>query len=445
MARALTATAVATVMVAGALLAPGAAAGAPRRGSEDAQCTITGATAESRSRQSLSPVARGADDLAPSERWLADSTTQSLNTRIQRELGALLGAAPQGKERIADQLRRGLVGYAADDTTQTISVVVTPDVTARTNVAGRLDVVRRAFTGVSAFTPKVAVVTACRSAESLIEADDLIFGRAWHPDAARASFNYELDPADSVFHVSFDARYPEAAEALGKALGDRVQVQLGANRIPTGRYDDGEPHYGGSAVRVGSGSTGSNICSTGFMVRRNSDARRGVVSAAHCFENNQAIYSGPSYVGTAANENVNNHDVIGIYSTTESYAPVIHVDPCSPCTRTVVGDETPSVNMYVCVSGMSSKALCSLKVVNVGGVYCQPEGCVTNLIAAERWDRAIVRAGDSGGPVYSRVGTDDAVINGMIVGQDAYYGGNRMLAETAASVKVGLGVTIVTG
>lgn len=445
MRRALMATAVATVMVTGMLAAPAVAAGVPRRSPDKLSCAIPGATVDSRRQVSASASLIGADDVPQQERWLADPATQDLNRRIQDESASLLGQAPRGKERIADQLRRGLVGYAADNTTQTLNVVVTPGTAEKYALAGRLDATLWSVARVSAYSPKVAVVTACHSAESLIAADNLIFGRAWHPDAAKASFNYGLDPADSTFHVSFDARYPAAAQALRRALGDRVAVQLGSYRIPTGRLDDGEPHYGGAGIRVGSGSTSNNTCTSGFMVRRNSDGRKGMAAAAHCFENNQSIYSGPQFYGVTADENVNNYDVIGIYSTTETYAPVIHVDPCSPCTRTVVNDITPLPNSYVCLSGMVTKAICSVKVISTGNGTCLPEGCVTGVIWAERWDRTIVKPGDSGGPMYTRVGSTGATINGMIIGQDAVWGPNRVLAESASSVQDGLQATIVYG
>jgi len=42
--------------------------------------------------------------------------------------------------------------------------------------------------------------------------------RAWHPDASKTSFTYELDPYDSRWHVVF----PQSAQAVGDALAARL-------------------------------------------------------------------------------------------------------------------------------------------------------------------------------------------------------------------------------
>ena len=140
------------------------------------------------------------------------------------------------------------------------------------------------------------MIVGCHSGADLAAGADLLTRRAWHPEAAEATFGFGIDAADSRLHVSFAPQDKAAAEAAGKALGDLAVVTLdGAARL--GRLDDGTPHFGGAGVRVGSGSLNSNICTTAFAVRRNSDGQRGGPSAGHCFTNNQSIWSSTKFWG----------------------------------------------------------------------------------------------------------------------------------------------------
>ncbi|HEY3007216.1 MAG TPA: hypothetical protein VGJ63_04010 [Micromonosporaceae bacterium] len=215
----------------------------------------------------------------------------------------------------------------------------------------------------------------------------------------------------------------------------------GASR--TGRLDDGEPHYGGAGVRVGSGSSSSNTCTTGFVVVRSSDGRRGGVSAGHCFANGQQIYSGPQFWGQASGEaGFPTYDQIGIFSAAETYANKLHVDPCCPSVRTVTGRANPTINLTVCQSGMVTRAICGIRITSTSGQFCDADGCTTQLMVGSRNGDTIVRGGDSGGPVYTRPGSSTATIRGMVIAYGDF--GATMYAEQVSYIEGHLGVRVAT-
>ncbi len=327
----------------------------------------------------------------------AEAEAGRRNRAVNDEVEAAFGTGAV-KERIAEQLRRGLIGVVADPLTGAATVVATPEFRGKRDLAS------------------AKVITGCHPATSLIAADDLLYSRTWHPQAAQASFSFSLHAEDSRFHVSFDAAYPEAAAALQAALGDRAVVSV-AQTGRTGRLNDGEPHFGGAGVRNGySSSLYSNTCTSGFTVRRNADGQRGAFSAGHCFANGDLIYSSTQYTGEAWGEyNFPAYDMIGIRSWSETYANVIHTDNCCPVKRDVIGRDPAVIGDLVCFSGMVSKALCSIQVTSVNGFFCDQYGCTGGLIEAIRGGGVIVRPGDSGAPIYTRYGSNAALATGMLI------------------------------
>jgi hypothetical protein len=373
-------------------------------------------------------------------RWLEVDANRRANLAIQQATHATFGITDD-KVSVVDIVRRGIIGSTADHNTQTVVVVVTPEYRAQ---AGTLEgQLIDARASVSLASLKVMVKVGCYSAERLAAAGDLLRGRSWHPDAVQASFGYWLDAADSRFHISFDPRYPEAAAALREQLGGVAVVTLdGGDR--TGRLDDGRPHYGGAGVGVG---TNNNDCTTGFVVRRNSDGLRGGVSAGHCFNNGQGIYSSTKYWGNAWGEyGYPTWDMIGVAAASETYQNRIHVDPCCPTTRWVTAKRNPVDNDVVCLSGMVTRAICGIRVIDDNGEACHVEGCTPGVMVGERNGDVIIRGGDSGGPVYIRSGSQNAIVLGVIICcQNIFTGtGTTVYAEKVGTVEAHLGVTVVT-
>ena len=82
--------------------------------------------------------------------------------KAQDDIEAAIGRG-KPKERIADQLRRGLIGMIAHPGTGAVTAVMMPEF-------GRAD--RIAVAGAT-------FVTGCHSAKDLIEAEDVLIGRSW--------------------------------------------------------------------------------------------------------------------------------------------------------------------------------------------------------------------------------------------------------------------------
>lgn len=356
------------------------------------------------------------------EAYEDDVAFRDLNHLVVDRVEQILGA-PKAKEKVSDQVRRGLIGTVADPVTRTVTVVTTPELKPALDIGAN-------------------VITGCHSAQELIDAENVLTGRWWHPDAARAAFSYSLQASDSRYHINFDDRYPQAAAALSEKLGDRAVVTLGAMGR-TGRLDDGRPHFGGAGLREGPGPSYSNTCTAGFSVRRNADGQYGSVTAGHCFGESTYVYSGPKYYGfTWGRWGFPGFDVLGIRSSSETYDNVIHVDPCCPSTRTVVGRFTAQVGDIVCFSGMVTRALCSIRITSTNGVFCDWYGCTYGLVEAIRSNTVFMQPGDSGAPIYVRGSNNTASIGGMAIASAA--GGTIAYGESLATIESYLNVTLVT-
>lgn len=383
---------------------------------------------------------RASDGTPAYTRWLERADVSAANLAVQQAVAAQFDLTG-GKEGIATLARRGYVGSTVDHNTQTLVTVVTPErrdqaAALQRRIAGALPA------GLAANAVRATVIVGCHSGTRIAAAADLLYARAWHPDAARATFSFSVDASDSRLHVSFDPGSVAAADAARAALGDVAVITVdGASR--TGRLDDGEPHYGGAGIRAGSGGISTNTCTSTFAVRRNSDGQRGGLTAGHCFANGQQIYSSTKYWGNAWGErSYPTYDMMGVASSGETYDNQIHVDPCCPSTRNVTSKRNPVVNDSVCLSGMVTRAVCGLVVSDLYASLCDADGCTTGLMQARRASDVTVRGGDSGGPVYLRSGTSNAVALGMIIGSSG--GGVNMLGEKLSSIESHLGVSVLT-
>jgi hypothetical protein len=219
----------------------------------------------------------------------------------------------------------------------------------------------------------------------LIEADDILFGRAWDPNAGKASYAYSLRANDSRFYVSVDAAYPDEAARLRKILGDRAVVTLGGvGRL--GRLDDGEPHFGAAGIQQNAGTTSTNTCTVGFTVRRNADGVRGAMTAGHCYGNGVHLYSGPQYYGyTWGKYNFPAYDISASVST--ETANVIHVVRVAP-RPTVIGDIWPTSAISSASTAWSPRRnLQRAGDASVNSYFCDQCGCTGGHVGESRATR----------------------------------------------------------
>jgi hypothetical protein len=300
--------------------------------------------------------------------------------------------------------------------------------------------------GVGAGAVRVEVQAGCVSTQRLAAARQTLLGHSWDPSATTAGYSFDLDPFTSTYDVSFNPGDDLAAATLQAQLGDLVSVDFeGVQR--GGRLDDGEPHWGGAGIRPGSES--GNICTSAFTVRVPT-GNLGSVTATHCFKytgngetNGRNVYSGPQFYGeTAGGTGFPTYDMVRIHPQGESFDNKIHVDPCCPSVRTVTSSGNPGVGDFICVSGMVTRALCGLEVQSVTANFCPPDGCTPNTIRANRSGDVVVRHGDSGGPMYNRIGSASAAARGMIIGLN--NGGTNVFGHKMSTITSHLNVTVAT-
>ena len=367
--------------------------------------------------------------------WLESGVSRRVNEDLAAEVGRRFGAGSKADPLAS--VRSGLIGLTVDHSTQSIVAMVDPALPNRDALSQALSGVVDRARGAAAAGPRIRVQSACHSTAEILYADKVLRARDWHPDVRTASIGGYLDPADATFHVTVDPGHPDVATALKGKLGDLVTVTLD-DTGRTGRVGDASPHKGGANIR-----RDSTHCTAGFSVQR-SDGYRAMVTAGHCFDNVQSIYSGDTYFGITDGEyNYPVYDMIEVTSSTETYTNVIYVDPCCPTTRVVVNRGDPFVNDLVCVSGAVTKARCALRVLNFSGWVCNGNDCTYALITARRDDGGIVvQLGDSGAPMYSRPGNTTATINGLLIGRGE--SGAVAYAELVSNVEAHLGVQTLT-
>ena len=318
-----------------------------------------------------------------------------------------------------------------DDLNQEVVIAVEPD-------DFRSGAVEQALAAGDIALP-MRVQPACHSLREL-KAKDAEFGRLdWQTIAPNAEFSTYLDSARAALILTVDDGQGRSEELVGpfgtrKAaalplhleaarviqtvmdhMGNLAEVRFG-KWTRRGRLSDGQPHYGGALVFA---PNSDEFCTAGFIVRRN--GALGAVTAGHCFENGDIIYSGPStgpqlYGLAAGRAPFPRFDLIRIDAIGQRFSNVIHADPGRPTRRKQVGKRDPYVGEEVCVSGVVTGSKCGAKVDTHTERACSKGQCTYNLTHASRVGVVIGQHGDSGAPVYKRSGDDGALILGMEVG-----------------------------
>lgn len=375
------------------------------------------------------------DGTFPHEQWIVNDDAQIavevIDSAIESEFG------DPDRDAKADPLAAGLIGVTLDHYAKSVVVVVDPTLVQASDLEERLEELVQAFIPAEVTPPAIRVTAGCHAAADLIAARAVIEKRAWHVGAARATYDYYLDAFTSTFKVTFGEDDRDVAAALGAALTDKVTIEFGTPSRAT-RLNDGEPHHGGAGIGQ---PQGNNFCTSGFTVRLPSD-ELGSVSAGHCFNDGQNVWSGDEVYGVTGGESgFPTFDMIRIDqgAALEDFAKKIWVDPCCPMIRTVVDSGNPSLGSFVCASGMVTRAVCGLEVINTDAELCDPAGCTPNLFKANQPGETVVHFGDSGAPVYNRFGSDNAAVRGMLIG---FADRDNILAHKVSTIRVHLSVTV---
>ncbi|GGP78320.1 hypothetical protein [Saccharothrix coeruleofusca] len=309
-----------------------------------------------------------------------------------------------------------------------------------------------AASGEQRTTPRTCVTTAkstvCLATETARDAYQALLDRSWGAGAQKVGYAFSPDGGGTRVRVMLDASAdPAAADRLQRALGEVVVVErTGLTAFSGSRTNDASPHYGGAAVGFSSIPT----CTTGFSVRF-PDGTRGSVTASHCFNSDEALLSGSQFYGVVRQiEGFPSFDVVAVDNagTAETYTNVLHVDPCCPSARSVIGDADPVKNAKVCASGRVTLAKCNINVDETATSFCPPEfpGCVPDVMQLSKTvggSKVVIGAkGDSGGVVYTQSGATGAVVNGMVIGGSA--DGKTVFAEKVSNITAHVGATVLT-
>jgi hypothetical protein len=377
--------------------------------------------------------------------WIANDGAQAALDRVQSLLGSEFGLTEESTD--ADALARGLIGLALDHNAQAVNVIVDPRLVDVGTLASRAATASRdSATGRPAF--RVVVKAGCNSAPELAAARTYLDGLG--AGLAPNGWGFYLDASDSTFHVQIAPEDAGAAPTITSRLGDRITVEF-ENVALLDRLNDGQPHWGGAGIRPGALS--SNNCTSAFTVILPS-GNRGSVTAGHCFTgtgtiNGRNVWSGTQRYGgdTAGAHDYPNYDMVRIGNGGHTWDNRIHVDPCCPSVRNVVGSGNPSVGAFICNSGMTTRAICGLEVTATNATICLSDGCRIHLIRARRGGDIVARGGDSGGPQYNRSGDNNAIARGMIVagsGCDAQRRCTTVFGHRISAVVNHLSVTVLT-
>ena len=208
------------------------------------------------------------------------------------------------------------------------------------------------------------------------------------------------------------------------ALSTKVPVDLTVEEQPRAvdRANDVEPYWGGAYYERWNfaGTEFMNTCSNAFAVRSADQINYSMLTAAHCSEpgdpgcarNLQGTVMGCFYHRDRA------HDV-SLYATSSAQGRMFDggaVNESGQFSKRVAGSQGNETGDMVCTSGAYSGAICGIRVAEVGmTITVGGFGEVRDIVRGEQQNlRAPVGNGDSGGPVFSLVGSDAVNARGTI-------------------------------
>src|SRR6476646_57028 len=194
--------------------------------------------------------------------------------------------------------------------------------------------------------------------------------------------------------------------------GDDTKTSQSAQFFAEFRFNDYAPWYGGDRI-----STSTLSCTTGFAAVYN--GLPAMLTASHCGGVGTGFWNGPTssngwnFMGNVTYSN-SNTDVASIQVS--SYSNYINVgsNPQAPTQLLINGWQSPVVGQYLCQSGSFTGEVCGLRVVDTNQYVCQswvlwfctsyqgPIADVINYLGPSYYSAG---HGDSGGPVYLRMGS----------------------------------------
>jgi hypothetical protein len=351
-------------------------------------------------------------------------------------LDSTFGDSDDGESQ---RLRAGLVGLAADHRTQTLVVTVDPALVDEAALQRQLDA------ALGAIPLRVQVGPSCNSAADLVAAEAVLESASWYPRGTEADgpISYFLDDLTSTWNVALSEADRDLGGVLQATLGDAVNVSYGELGQAT-RLRDPEPHWGGAGIAHPRTRPRFYGCGSAFTAVL-PNGRRGAVTAGHCFVGDvgKTLWSGPRRYGIVGKRATYPRlDMRRIRPGHESFARRIYTSPPGRHSRVVRAANNPDEQQFVCLSGVRSRRICGVEIVNRDARLCldpgNPRTCTRNLVAGRRGGDTVARPGDSGGPVYTARRNRGAAIRGMIIGYGDF--GDTVLFHNVGTIKEKLGV-----
>lgn len=372
-----------------------------------AATTTTAAASQARLSQPSNPYADGepADALPPGV--TAEEFKQDLAVdEFVEEVTAKFGTA---------------VNPSADDSKMQILLSAAPSV---------LDEMKAAYQGRDVAGLKVDVEPAVVTQAAYDKAIQAISATSFVLNGSVTSFDLPVDSSAVVVKVADLATIGAAkretlVSTLQALTGLPIRLTESTSFVNTSRSDAQAPWKGGAIMRHG--STNWHICSTGFSVLRGTNGF--TLSAAHCDEHvtgdNWAWYDG------ALNDTITTGGAQ--VSLSGALLDSMLIDPVGGTTGLVFGgawNEPSSTYRYqlsvagsastflgdhLCTSGANSGEHCRLLVTDHDDVACGGAVCHRWIAASPDTNGVAVVGGDSGGPVYTNLGSDQVGARGIIM------------------------------
>lgn len=248
---------------------------------------------------------------------------------------------------------------------------------------------------------------------------------------AGKSYRFGIDPELGTVVLVSDAPKSEFADVL-EEFPELIEYRQGGPFTRLTRSNDAEPHWGGAEI-----TDFERNCTSGYTVRKTSNGLNHMVSAGHCGSVNEAIAqpdTGFSYGTVKFKAAFPATDALLIGG--ETFSGRIYIGNEAGIQMPVSNAGNPVLSATYCFSGSETNESCGHVVNDTDEIVCFEDGCTQHLVVFT----GSSLGGDSGGPIFIKVGTTSVLIRGHIVGGSP----TETFGHKWTTVRDGFGVTIVT-
>jgi hypothetical protein len=234
---------------------------------------------------------------------------------------------------------------------------------------------------------------------------------AHRPDSSGVEVGVTGGPSTAAGPGSLAAGLPHVRQA--QSTGGVTVVAADPPSLFS-READTPPFWAGALILNGTGA-----CSTGFGVVDPRFSQQYILTAAHCGPRGQVWTTGGGItVGTASFPSLPNDTLFIAATAAGRFYDGPGIFQAGQFSKPVHGLTFDTVGDFVCISGMSTGAVCNARVDNTNIQQCDRLlGCVHLNGAKSTVNQVVAGQGDSGGPIFSLTDNDTAgVARGLVHG-----------------------------